>query len=163
MQMTIRDLMPWKRGSEVGMRREENPFLSLHREMNRLFDDAFRGLGPASLEGLDPAFGWPTLEVHENDSEVKVIAELPGLDESNVAVELANGVLSIKGEKKAEVEENDRLFTERFYGRFERRIPVEGVEPDKVAASFKNGLLTVTLPKTAQTQSQVKRIAISGK
>ena len=77
-------------------------------------------------------------------------------------MELANGVVAIKGEKKTETEDKDRLFSERYYGRFERRIPVEDVEEDKVSASFRNGVLTVTLPKTAQAQRQVKRIAIKG-
>jgi HSP20 family protein len=73
-------------------------------------------------------------------------------------LELANGVVAIKGEKKTETEDKDRLFSERYYGRFERR----DVEEDKVSASFRNGVLTVTLPKTAQAQRQVKRIAIKG-
>ena len=78
-------------------------------------------------------------------------------------VELANGVLAIKGEKQTETEDKDRLFSERYYGRFERRIPVEDVDEDKVSAAFKNGVLTVTMPKVPQAQSQVKRIAISGR
>jgi HSP20 family protein len=92
---------------------------------------------------------------------MKVTAELPGLEEKDVELELANGVLAIKGEKKTETEDKDRLFSERYYGRFERRIPVEDIDEDKVSASFRNGVLTVTLPKTAQAQRQVKRIAIS--
>jgi len=79
-----------------------------------------------------------------------------------VQVELANGVLAIKGEKQTETEDKDRLFSERYYGRFERRIPVEDVDEDKVSAAFKNGVLTVTMPKLPQTQSKVKRIAING-
>jgi HSP20 family protein len=71
-------------------------------------------------------------------------------------------VLAIKGEKKTETEDKDRLFSERYYGRFERRIPVEDIDEEKVSASFRNGVLTVTLPKTAQAQRQVKRIAIKG-
>jgi HSP20 family protein len=93
---------------------------------------------------------------------MKVTAELPGLEEKDVELELTNGILAIKGEKKTETEDEDRLFSERYYGRFERRIPVEDVDEDKVSASFRNGLLTVTLPKTAQAQRQMKRIAIKG-
>jgi HSP20 family protein len=80
-----------------------------------------------------------------------------------VQVELVNGVLAIKGEKQTETEDKDRLFSERYYGRFERRIPVEDVDEDKVSAAFKNGVLTVTMPKLPQTQSKVKRIAINGR
>jgi HSP20 family protein len=101
--------------------------------------------------------------VSETDKDVKVTAELPGLEENDVGVELANGVLAIKGEKKTETEDKNRRFSERYYGRFERRIPVEDVDEDKVSASFKNGVLTVTMPKLPQAESKVKRIAINSK
>jgi HSP20 family protein len=71
-------------------------------------------------------------------------------------------VLTIRGEKKTETEDKDRRFSERFYGRFERRIPVDDIDEDKVTASFKNGVLTVTLPKTATASNKVTRIAIKG-
>ena len=166
--MSVRDLIPWNRGRDVMVRRgdEANPFLALHREMNRLFDDVFRGfdIAPFGLDrGFDRTLGWPNIEVSDTDKEMKLTAELPGLDEKDVELELANGVLAIKGEKKTETDDKDRLFTERYYGRFERRIPVEDVDEDKVNASFHNGVLTVTLPKTAQAQRQVKRIAINGR
>ena len=167
--MAIRDLIPWNnRGSEVSVRRgeETNPFLTLHREMNRLFDDVFRGFDVTPFGSdrfSDRAMGWPKLEVSETEKDVTVTAELPGLEEKDVEVELANGVLAIRGEKKTEMEDKERLFSERYYGRFERRIPVDDVEQDKVAASFKNGVLTVTLPKSPAAQQKVKRIAINGK
>lgn len=165
--MAMRDLVPWGRGRNVSARGEDNPFMTLHREMNRLFDDAFRdfGLSPfGSTSMLDRMTGsWPSVELSETEKEIKVTAELPGLDEKDVQVELANGVLAISGEKKTETEDKDRLFSERYYGRFERRIPVEDVDQDKVSASFKNGVLTVTMPKSPQAQSRVKRIAINGK
>jgi HSP20 family protein len=82
------------------------------------------------------------------------------MEQKDIQVELANGVLCIKGEKKTETEDKDRLFSERYYGRFERRIPVDEVEEDKVSASFKNGVLTVTLPKSPKAQENVKRISI---
>jgi HSP20 family protein len=155
---------PGTGGRDVSVRRgkEANPFLALHREMNRLFDDVFHGfdLAPFGFDrGFDRAFSWPNIEVSDTDKEMKVTAD----DENDVDVELANGVLAIKGEKKTETEDKDRLFSERYYGRFERRIPVEDVEEDKVSASFRNGVLTVTLPKTAHAQRQVKRIAINGR
>jgi HSP20 family protein len=166
--MTIRDLIPWNRRREVAVRRgeEANPFLTLHREMNRLFDDVFRGFGVTPFGGdrfFDRAMGWPNIEVSETEKEVKVTAELPGLEEKDIEVELANGVLAIKGERKTETEDKGRLFSERYYGRFERRIPIDDIEENKVAASFKNGVLTVTLPKSEKAQQKVKRIAISGK
>jgi HSP20 family protein len=164
--MVIRDLIPrTNRGRDVtvGRGEENNPFFALHREMNRLFDDVFRGfdLAPSGSERF--AMGWPNIEVSETEKDVKVTAELPGLNEKDIQVELANGILSIRGEKKTETEDKDRLFGERYYGRFERRIPVEDVEQDKVAASFKNGVLTVTLPKSPDAQQKVKRIAVNAK
>jgi HSP20 family protein len=163
----MRDLVPWSRGRDLSVRRgEDHPLLTLHREMNRLFDDVFRGfdLTPFGSDRFDRVGGnWPSVEVSETDKEIKVTAELPGLDEKDVKVELANGVLAIAGEKKTETEDKDRLFSERYYGRFVRRIPVENVDEGKISAAFKNGVLTITLPKVAQAQSKVKRIAINGK
>jgi HSP20 family protein len=166
--MAIRDLIPWSRRREVTVRPSEefNPFLTLHREMNRLFDDVFRGfdLAPLGTNRLfDRASGWPNIEVSETDKEVRITAELPGLDENDVDVELANGVLAIRGEKTTETQDKDRLFSERHYGRFERRIPVEDVDEDNVSATFKNGVLTVKMPKTLQARSRVKHIAINRK
>ena len=164
--MAIRDLIPWNRGRDVSVRRSEetNPVLTLHREMNRLFDDVFRGfdLAPFGTDRFsDRGMGWPNIEVSETDKEVQVTAELPGLEQKDVEVEFANGVLAIRGEKKTETQDKDRLFSERYYGRFERRIPVDEIEQDKVSASFKNGVLTVTLPKSPSAQQRVRRITIN--
>src|SRR4051812_34433620 len=164
--MTVRDLIPWNnRGRDVTARRAEeiSPFLALHREMSRAFDDvlrSFNGMPFGSAQLFDGTMAWPHIELSETDKEVKVNAELPGLEEKDVEVELANGVLAIRGEKKTEAEDKERLFSERYYGQFERRIPVDDAEPDKVAASFKNGVLSVTLPKS---QTAHKRIAVNGK
>jgi HSP20 family protein len=166
--MAMRDLIPWSRGRDVSVHRgEDSPFLTLHREMNRLFDDVFRGfdITPFGSERFVDRVGgsWPNVEVSETDKEIRVTAELPGLEEKDIEVQLANGVLAISGEKKTETEDKDRLFSERYYGRFERRIPVEDVDEEKISAAFKNGVLNVTLPKVAQAHSKVKRIAINGK
>jgi HSP20 family protein len=95
----------------------------------------------------------------------EITAELPGLDEKNIEVKLANGVLSIKGEKREEKEEKrkDYYRRERSFGSFERSFQVpEGIDTDKIAASFKNGILSVTLPKSAEAQKQAKRIEVKG-
>jgi HSP20 family protein len=76
-----------------------------------------------------------------------------------VEVEIANGVLSIRGEKKAE-HDNGGRYSERYYGSFERRIPLDGVHEDRAEASFRNGVLTVSLPKTEQASQSVKRIEV---
>jgi HSP20 family protein len=163
--MGIKDLIPWNNsGREVGIHRgaDVNPFFTLHREMNRMFDDAFRGLDLApfgSTRGLS-GFGWPQIDIDETDKEMHITAELPGLDEKDVSLEIANGILSISGEKKSESEDKARRFSERYYGRFERRIPLEDVDEDKVSAAFKNGVLTITLPKSSEAKN-VRRIAIN--
>jgi HSP20 family protein len=163
--MAMRDLIPWSnRGRDVEARRSEDgsPLFSLHREINRLFDDAFRGFGLMPF-GSERAVSWPNVEVSETDKEVKVTAEVAGLEEKDIQVAFANGVLAIKGEKKSQTEDENRMFSERYYGRFERRIPIDDVDEDKIAATFKNGVLTVTLPKMAQTQRNIKLIPINSK
>ncbi len=108
----------------------------------------------------------PAVDVAEKDKEYEITAELPGMDQSNVEVKLSNGVLTIKGEKKEEKEEKkkDYYMSERRYGSFQRTFQVpDGVDADKVEASFKNGVLTVMLPKTPEAQKQEKKIAIKTK
>jgi HSP20 family protein len=169
--MSVRDLIPWGRNNgnqvpSVFRDSDRDPFLSLHREVNRLFDDAFRGFGFGSslpTFGGSSAFsvGWPSVEISDGEKELKVTAEVPGLEEKDIEVLLDDGVLTLRGEKRSETEDKDKQFSERYYGRFERRIPLGyEVEQDQVGARFKNGVLTVTLPKSAKAQSQVKRIAI---
>jgi HSP20 family protein len=168
--MAIRDLIPWNRGRELATRNNEDthPFLALHREMNRLFDDAFRGFGlPSWAEDRDGVFGrfggWPSVEVEDGENEITVRAELPGLEQKDVELALENGALVIRGEKKHEASDEKRLWSERYYGRFERRIPIDEVEEEKANAAFKDGVLTVTLPKKEGAKSKVRRIAINGK
>lgn len=162
--MSFRDLVPWMKGQQLTAEREIfDPFLTLHREMNRLFDDVFRGFGSPGRLGhqlMEGQFGWPCIEVGETEKAVTISAELPGLSENEVRVEIAKGVLSIRGEKKAQHSDQSRLVSERYYGSFERRIPLEGVEEDKAQAHFRNGVLTVTLPKSGQSSPDVKRIAV---
>jgi HSP20 family protein len=163
--MGIRDLVPRTKGQQLSTRQEPfDPFYTLHREMNRLFDDVFRGFGPLGRVGsplMEAQLGWPRIELSETDKTVTVSAELPGLSEGDVQVEIANGILSIRGEKKAERSDESKFVSERYYGSFERQIPLEGVEEDKAQADFKNGVLTVTLPKSEPSSRNVKRIAIN--
>ena len=161
--MAFRDLIPWSKDQETTRLENRDPFLTLHREMNRLFDDVFRGFvltntGPL----LDSKKTWPRIEVIDTDSEMTISAELPGLTQNDVQVEIIDGVLSIRGERRAVRNDEGRYFTERFYGAFERQIPIENVQQDKVKADFRNGLLTVTLPKAAHKSENVKRIPING-
>lgn len=165
--MANKDLTRSNRGRDVATRGGDlHPFFSLYREINRMFDDVFRGfdLAPTLVPSAQAfeQYNWPKMEVDETDKEVRIAAELPGLEEKDVNLEIANGVLSISGEKKSETEDKEHRFSERYYGRFERRIPLEGLDEDKASASFKNGVLTITLPKSEQAKSNVRRIPIQG-
>jgi HSP20 family protein len=170
--MNMKDLIPWSRAENKtpALYRDTDPFMTLHREVNRLFDDVFRGFDQfgmgrfPSLASSRGSWGWPNVEFSETDKEIRVTAELPGIDENDVEVTLDDDVLTLRGEKRAENEDKDRQFSERFYGHFERRIPLDAeVQADKVEARFKNGVLTITMPKTERAQSKAKRIAINGK
>jgi HSP20 family protein len=160
--MTMRDLIPWSRGRSAPAPRFEDqnsPFLALHREMNRLFDDFFRGFDWPLPSRFGWFGGWPHVDVGETEKEVRVVAELPGLDEKDVEVTLHEGVLTLKGEKRAE---NDGTsYTERWAGQFQRAISLgPDVDPDKVSASFRNGVLTVTVGKRPEAERAVRRIPI---
>lgn len=170
--MSMRDLMPRSHNGNAPVPAayrdlERNPLLTLHREMNRLFDDMWRGFdAPMPVLGRASAWepAWPSVEIADTGKEMKVTADLPGLDEKDVEVTLENGILTLSGEKRAETDDKVRQFSERYYGRFERQIPLGSeIEEDKVAASFRNGVLTVTLPKSPTAQTRAKHIAINGK
>jgi HSP20 family protein len=168
--MNMRDLIPWgrnERSSSVpgAYRGEEvSPFLTLHREMNRLFDDVFSRFDSTLPSVFNQMPAWPSVEVIETDKDLRIAAELPGMDEKDVEVSVSDDILIIRGEKKAEIDDKERHFSERYYGRFERRIPLPfEVEDDRAEASFENGVLTVTLPKSPKAEAKTNRIAISGK
>jgi HSP20 family protein len=163
--MAVRDLIPWGRGGgNVPAPRATDPFFALHREVNRLFDDFWRDFSVPSLASFGRGT-WPNLDVSETDKEIRVTAELPGMEEKDVELVLNNNLLTLRGEKKTETQNGEGVhLTERYYGAFERTIPLDAeVDRDKVAATFKNGVLTVTLPKTESAQSKSRRIPISSK
>ena len=146
-------LIPW-------VRSRANPLTAFHEQMNRLFDEFSRDLDVPRF-GLSTDFGFPHVELSETDKDVKVEAELPGLSEGDIELTLRDGALVIRGEKKGAVEDKGRRVSELFYGRFERVIPLPGeVREDQVNATFKNGVLTVTLPKSAEAAQKSKRIPI---
>ena len=103
------------------------------------------------------------IERGESDKAYEITAELPGMDEKDIEVNVANGALTIKGEKKEEKEEKqkDYYVSERRYGSFERYFELpDGVDAGKIEAAFKNGVLRVTLPKTAEAQKPAKKIEV---
>ena len=152
-----RNIAPWRRRE---LRR--TPGYALDQTINRLFEDFFNDFDRFGMRPFAEGSAFsPSLDLSETDSEFKVSAELPGLDENDVNVSLAHNVLTISGEKKDEHEEEKENFRriERSYGSFKRSVALpEEVDPDNVEATFKNGVLTVVLPKTTKAQEEVKRI-----
>ena len=159
--------------AEAATLRDWRPLESLRREISNLFEDFDRGLRSPfgrSIFDVEPLLQreltWastPAVDIVEKDKAYEVTAELPGMDESNIEVKVANGMLTIKGEKKEEKEEKkkDYYFSERRFGSFERRFQVpDGVDSNKIEANFKKGVLTVILPKTAEAQASEKKITV---
>lgn len=162
--MPIRDLVPsFFTNRDVPVRRgAKNPVEELYREMNQLFDDFF---GHSVSRGLEkePCFE-PCIDLHENDKDYIVEAEIPGIDKENVDIAINGDVMTIKGEKKNEAEEKkDNYYRlERSFGQFSRDIPIpEDVDRDKIDAKFKNGVLKIELPKNPKAQRSAKRIEIT--
>lgn len=153
----FRSLIPPKQANVL---RPDEPFLALQRSINRMFDDAFRGW--QALPENEGRSVMPSVDVKETDRAVEFTAELPGVDEKDVHVTYAAGVLTIKGEKKAEREEDRDGYklSERSYGSFMRSMGIDDVDADKIDASFANGVLKVTLPKSASAKSRTKIIEI---
>ena len=161
-----------KAGEPTSLPEGWRPFEALRKEVDRLFEDfgrddfwrrPFRSLAGFEKKLAKRFIASPAVDIIENDKAYEITAELPGLDEKNIEVSVANGGLTIKGEKKDEKEETQRDYyvSERSYGSFERYFGLpESVDPDKIEASFKNGVLKVTLPKTAEAQKPAKKIEV---
>jgi HSP20 family protein len=153
---------------------EWRPFDGLRNQVDRLFRDFETGFLQTPFyrdidNFLHRDLGFavtPAIDIVEKDNAYKVTAELPGLDAKNIDLQLADGVLTIKGEKTEEKEEKtkDRYVSERRYGSFRRSLQVPtSVDADKIEASYKSGILTVTLPKSGEAQKQQKTIPIAEK
>jgi len=185
--MDFKKLAPWnwfkkeeeESGSTVPVRyhtphpsahRMENPILQMQRDMDRIFDNFFSGFGLApSRQGglfagpLTSGFLKPTLDIGADDKEYTISIEVPGVDRQDVKIEIANGTLIIKGEKKQEKEEKEKNFyrMERSYGSFQRMLSLPAdADQEQIKATFKNGVLTVTMPRKALPQPEGKRIEI---
>jgi HSP20 family protein len=167
--MAIRDIVPRFGGRNRTPERRREPYglASFQEEMNRLFDDFFSdfGLVPSgSRAGQSDVFS-PKVNVSESDSEVKISAELPGMDEKDVSVELEGNSLAIKGERTEENEDKGKNWHRReySYGSFYRVVDLPAaVDADKAKARFKKGVLDVTLPKLSKESENRKAIDISG-
>ena len=177
--MTLKEMVPWRWG---GLRRwdeEDRPFESffremdsLHKEMDRLFEDFWKGSGRHSLmttpwhSTMTP---WahsevmPRIDETEDEKAFHIQVELPGMDRDDVDITLSNGILTIRGEKKREDEEKGKDFyrKERSFGAFRRSLPIPAeVDENKIDASFAKGVLTIELPKTEEARKKVTHIDV---
>jgi|SRR5215469_15284720 len=166
--------LPVKRETmESSLTRGWHPFESLHREIDRLFDDFGMGLRwplGRSLFTAEPPFRrevmWPKMpavDVMESEKGYEISADLPGMEEKNIEIKVTDGVLTMKGERQEEKEEKkkDYYLQERSFGSFQRSFEMpESVDADKIEASFKKGVLTVKLPKKAEAQKPAKKIEV---
>jgi len=144
----------------------EGPFLAFRQEMDRLFDSFF---APTQFGRMGFASGLagfpfnPAIDMTENDKEVRLRAELPGVDEKDVEISLNGDVLTIRGEKREERAEDGehRRVVERSYGSFERRVQLPfAPEDQEIRAGFKDGVLTITAKKPPELSRPSKRIPI---
>jgi HSP20 family protein len=151
--MNLKSVIPVGRQRTVA--RVDNPFFSLQNEIDRLFDDFSRGFPSFGNGGMTNLV--PTMDVSETDKDIEITAELPGLQDKDVQINVANNILSIRGEKKAEKEQKDKNYrlVERSYGSFERSLELpEGVDGGAIKASIDKGVLKVVVPKPAPAQVQ---------
>lgn len=169
--MDLKSIIPFGRSSAPSRRdRENDPFEGFRREMDRLFDTFARNWDTSGLTSLDASTGSllsPRVNVAETEDGLEITAELPGLDAKDIQLDLADGVLTLKGERKFEKEERDERkqyhLVERGYGTFLRRFAVP-FEPDqeRLDAHFDKGVLKIRVPRSAAAEKRKTRIPIKG-
>lgn len=162
--MKLNQILPWsKDGHQLARTREEgDPFNLLHRRINHLFDDFFGSQlsNPWNANRVDFA---PRIDLSESGGDVRISAELPGLDDKDVEVTLVDNMLTLRGEKKAEHEENHEGYyhCERSYGSFERTVQLpDNVDTDKAVAKFKKGVLQITIPMKPGSKASRRKIEL---
>ena len=162
--MNMKSMMPFGRSSSpTRVGGEGDPFAMMRREMERLFDN-FSQDWPAPVDG---GFASPKVDVAESDKGLEITAELPGIDQKDISLDLADGILTLQAEHEERKEEKDEKkhyhLIERSHGSFRRRfaIPFEP-DADNVQASFDKGVLQITVPRSKAAEKQAKRIAING-
>jgi HSP20 family protein len=158
--MNLKTLVPFR--SRSGLAPSDiNVFGTLHREIDRLFDDLTNGFGLSGSQGTSNLM--PSIDVTETDNEIAITVEMPGLERKDVDISLENDVLTIRGEKKMEAEKDDKdknvHLAERSYGVFYRVLQLPpGVDPSSVQATMSKGVLKITIPKPAR--SAAKKIEV---
>ena len=156
-------LTPSRRGSLTGSPFGGSSLFDLHRQVNRLFDDILGGdLSPGLSQGLSAGAGWPQLEIEQKDDQIRVVAELPGVKEDDIDLTVEDGMLTLSGEKRSERKEEGG-YSERSYGRFERRISLpSNIDEDKCSADFRDGMLTITIPRSEE-KARGRRIPLGSR
>lgn len=147
-----------------------NPIAQFHHEVDRLFDQAFRGFGLSPFNFNQPRIPhitdgmiMPTLDLAATDSAYTATLEVPGVAEGDVKVEIANDIMTIRGEKKQENEERGKDYyrMERSYGSFQRTLSLpEDADQEKIKANFERGILTVTMQRKARPKTDVRQIEV---
>jgi HSP20 family protein len=169
--MAFKDLIPWRRDEEqLPIRRngDIDDLTKLQDEMNQMFSDFFRR--PFGLSSfMDSPFSTPLgdfsprVNMSETEKAYNLSVELPGMEPNDIDISLADNMLTISGEKKAEKEEKNKRYyrVERSYGSFQRRIPLPTeVIGDQIEATFKNGVLSIEIPKSEEAQKRSRRIEV---
>lgn len=175
-QHNVAENIPIKRDGSAAIRTNSpfDSFMQLHREMDRLFDDAFCSFGASTLNHrgdhiFEPLKTFnstfkPSTDVSEQEGQYQITVDIPGMNEDDISIEVKDRVLTIKGEKETSVENDDRTFyrVERQYGSFQRTLALpDDALADDISASLKEGVLTLSVPRKASPNSEVKRIPIA--
>jgi len=166
----INHSVPIKQGKSLFPERRDDPMLQLHRDIDHLFDRFFEGFRSPLLTG------WPTVPFFEgtgllkpkvdlsaSEQEYHLTVEIPGVSEKDIRLDLSGNIMTIQGEKKQEKEEKEKGYyrMERRYGAFQRVLSLpEDVDQEAIRASFKHGVLSVTMPRKVLPKGEVKQIAI---
>lgn len=162
--MDFKSLMPFARPGALLRGGETDPFSALRREMDRMFDEFSRGFGGLATES-ENGFLVPRMDVAESDAGLEITAELPGVDPKDIKLDVADGVMTLRAERKTETEKKDEKkryhLVERREGSFLRRfsLPFEP-DQDKMEAQFDKGVLRVSVPRSAKAEAQKKTIPI---
>ncbi|CAH0342584.1 Hsp20/alpha crystallin family protein [Rhizobium sp. CECT 9324] len=164
--MRITDIVPWRgSGRDVTARTAPmDPVRGLQLDVDRAFENFWRMM-PYPFSAIDrlPWVDTVRVDVADSGKEITVTAELPGMNDTDIEVSISDGLLTIRGEKKSdhEAETNGILVSERTYGAMERTVPLpDGIDPDGAKATFRNGVLTLVIPRSPELQADTKRIPV---
>ncbi len=143
------------------LREDSDPFFQFHQEMNRLFDDFFTDFGASSAFADRGGARQAHIDYKDTGKSIELQAELPGIDEDDIHVELNDNLLTIRGEKKIEDDEEEDGVSRRAWSSFQRSMSLPfDVDPDAIEATFKNGVLKLTLPKPPELESKTRKIEV---